>query len=141
MTNRASTLSPYQEALAAALEADALLVAELAAPDAIFSLGTVPKDQPTPFLELGDVSERALSTFGKGGNLTEQTIVIVSPREEGIPKVAKIYARLVWLENTPIAIAGHVVALSRVEITTIYNDPNGTDTRGIVRYTVQSHNA
>jgi hypothetical protein len=149
MTVRTPALSPLQVAIATRLEGDAPLAAELAtivgsAPPipAVFSLGTAPKDHPTPLIELGDVAEGAWLTFSKGGNVDRQTLVIVTPRSEGIPKVASIYGHLVrLLESTPLVVAGHVVALARLELVTVYNDPNGTDTRGIVRFTVQSLNA
>lgn len=149
MATRTSALTPLQAAIATRLEGDVPLAGELAsvvgvgppAIPAIFSLGTVPKDQPTAFLEIGDSAETSFSTFNKGGNRNVEGITIVSPRADGKMRVARIYAHLVrLLETVPLVVAGHVVALARVEIVTIYSDPNGTDLRGIVRLTVESLN-
>lgn len=146
MPVRVPAVTPYHEGIDALLSGDALLVADLAVRAdgaiSIYSLGTVPKNAPTPFLELGDVTELAWRQFMRGGNRTSQRIIIVAPRADGIPGVAKIYAHLVrLLEGGALAIAGHEIATADVELLTTYNDPNGTDIRGIVQFTVQSSNA
>ena len=141
-TTRASALADIQTAIDTLLTGDAPLGAELASASSVYDLGTVPKDAPIPLIELGDVGESSFLTFGKGGNRTEMTIVIISPRADGKMRVARIYAHLIrLLENGTLVVAGHVIATSRVTFVTAFNDPNGTHIRGIVRVTLQSLNA
>lgn len=141
-TGRVAAVDPLQTALADLLLGDAPLTATLASAGSIFSIGTVPKDAPLPLIQLGDVGETSWLMFGKAGNRTQQTITIIAPRTGGVPGVAKIYAHLVrLLEGGTLVVVGHAVAMQRVELVSIFNDPNGTDVRGVVRFTVDSQNA
>jgi hypothetical protein len=134
---RRAAMGPLQVAIDTVVMGDVTLVGRI--DDRAYSLGTVPKDVVAPWLEYGDSNENALGTFGRGGNVNEETITITVDRTEGKLLIADIYDDLVRLfDLQPIAIEGHATVRARVELVTVFNDPDGIHTRGVVRLRVQS---
>jgi hypothetical protein len=109
----------------------------------VYSLGTVPKDPDTiaaaPYVELGDSAERATGYFGTGGNTNDETITIVTPRADGKPGAARVLVALMdALDGRRIPCDGHTVLSGRVELLTMFVDPDVAHIRTVCRYTAQS---
>lgn len=108
--------------------------------DRVYSLGTVPKTPRAPYVELGDSTERASNMFALGGSTNEEVLTIVSPRAKGKPGVGEILAAIVdAFEKQPLYIQGQRAAHGvRVELVTIFPDPDEANLRGVCRLTVLS---
>jgi len=134
---RLSAAGPLQLAIDAALLADVAIVARIV--DRAYSVGTTPKDTPLPYVEYGDSAEASSGTFGRGGNEGTEELTVIVDRTGGKPAVLALYGDIQRvLETGPVTIAGHQIVRLRVELVTVYADPDGLSVRGVVRCRVIS---
>lgn len=131
-------MGPLQSAIDDALAASSDFVGLVA--DRVYSFGTVPKEPVAPYVELGDSAERAgAAAFMQGGNVSEETLTIVTPRRDGKPGVAAVLAAMTdALDGVALDVDGHTVLAARLELVTVFPDPDVTNLRGVCRLTVSS---
>lgn len=137
MIRRRSAMGPLQLALDTALQGTASVTAIVG--DRVYSLGTVPKDAPVPYVELGDSSERSSGYFGQGGNINDETLTIVTPKAGGKVAAGEALAAITdALDRRALPMDGHAMLSGRLELITVFVDPDVTNVRSVCRYTVTS---
>lgn len=134
---RRSAVGALQVAIDDALQASSEFVALVGV--RVYSLGTVPKDATPPYVELGDSAERSSGVFMQGGNANDETMTLVTPAKDGKPGAALVLSALVdALDEQRIPIEGHVVLSARVELLTMFVDPDVATIRTVCRYSLTS---
>jgi hypothetical protein len=137
MSRRTSAMGALQVAIVDALTASAPFVALCA--DRVYSLGTVPKDAPVPYVELGDSAERSSGYFTQGGNTNDETITLVTPRADGKPGAGRVLSEVYGaLDGRALTLDGHRVVDGHVDLLTMFVDPDVANIRTVCRYTATS---
>lgn len=137
VVRRRSAMAPLQVAIDTALQLAPTFTAIFG--DRVYSLGTVPKDPPTSYVELGESAERSAGVFMQGGNTSEETLTLVTERRAGKMGSGLALAALVdALDGRRLTIDGHRMLSGRVELVTVFADPDTAHMRTVCRYTVVS---
>ena len=123
---------PLQQALFAALSADATLQGMLGSPARVFD--HVPQDSAFPYVVIGEATSGPFD--GKTENGMEQTLTIHAwSRYRGLKEVKQIMAAVTAsLDDQALAISGHTLVLLRFEFAATFLDPDGMTRHGVQRF-------
>jgi len=123
---------PLQQALFAALSADATLQGMLGSPARVFD--HVPQDSAFPYVVIGEATSGPFD--GKTENGMEQTLTIHAwSRYRGLKEVKQIMAAVTAsLDDQALAISGHTLVLLRFELAATFLDPDGMTRHGVQRF-------
>jgi hypothetical protein len=123
-----TSLSEVQTAIYSKLTSDAALIALLATPlmgtYSVFDFGSVPENQPFPYITLGNAQEKPFNAFGRRGYLTKYTIDIWDSQFGGFQLSQQILARMNFLlDQKPLTLATQTLVYFLYQGAMHLNDP------------------